>query len=83
MITVQTNKVLYYTHNLSGLTEIRRTRVCDDDTPIPEGTEFEVLDIIIERDNENLGESKTAFYCENAEMDICDWIHLEDIADQC
>ena len=82
MITVETNKDLFVFAGIDGVNEISDRKFDKTDTIIPAGTEFNVLDIMIDRNNDNLGKSHTAFLCENEELEIMDWIILEDIEDK-
>ena len=79
MITVKTNKDLYITND----TTIPEFTDRITDIIVPSGTEFNVVDILIDREGEAFGNSHTAFLCDNAEYNITDYIALEDIEDKC
>ena len=78
MITVKTNKDLYITND----TTIPEFTDRITDIIVPSGTEFNVVDILIDREGEAFGNSHTGFLCDNAEYNITDYIALEDIEDK-
>ena len=78
MITVHTNKDLY----INNETERPEFSERITDIVIPAGTEFNVIDILIDRESKAFGGSHTAFLCENTEYNITDYIVLEDIEDK-
>ena len=61
MITVKTNKDLYITND----TAIPEFADRITDIVVPSGTEFNVVDILIDREGEAFGNSHTAFLCDN------------------
>lgn len=79
MITVCTNKDMYIqkVFNNNEFTDLKTNII------VPAGTEFIVNDIIIDRSDDRLGTSHTAFLCENEEYDIIDYINLDDIEEKC